>query len=466
MKNRFVFVPVDKAASNIAIICKAEYTRVLRHELERKNGAYQQVDDGVTEQKILDDHTDVLGRFFMGSMRLPYLYAMPKFHKSGNRFIAGSGDCSTVVISKLLSDVLLNIMRSLREKDDQLIRTTSIRRYFVVERFEEVSQFLGRWRRTGETRSIQSGDFATMYTTIPHPMLFEAIEKVTREAFKYESEERGVSFDQLRIEWTKVNGHVTTRWTRGGGSGRAGKQKQRHTFSCDDINKWVKFLVSNTYIVNGGVVRQQILGVPIGTNCAPSLANLFLYAYESGYIDRLIAQATAQSLLKAAMFHITFRYIDDVLSIDNPLWKDAVREIYPDALTLADTSPSDEKDPVHFLGMDIVGTDDNRFRLWVYDKRDDFQFVVRRYPRMESLIPQTIPYGVFLGQLHRGYRICTLESDFRTFAVGVACRLIDNGCGRRRLGILFGNFVQRVVKKYRSKHDLCNGFRRELGNSE
>ena len=78
---------------------------------------------------------------------------------------------------------------------------------------------------------------------------------------------------------------------------------------------------------------------------------------------------------------------------------------------------------------------------------------------MTSLIPHTIPYGVFLGQLHRGYRICTLSDDFLLFSIDVALRLINNGCGARRLSALFATFVRRVVTKYPNRRKLCSDFR-------
>jgi hypothetical protein len=101
----------------------------------------------------------------------------------------------------------------------------------------------------------------------------------------------------------------------------------------------------------------------------------------------------------------------------------------------------------------------------VYDKRDAFSFPVRRYPQMASLIPQTIPYGVFLGQLHRGYRICSMMNDFLAFAVEVASRLVSNGCGRRRLIMMFTSYVEQYVSKFGNRRNICNQFRRELGSS-
>jgi hypothetical protein len=40
------------------------------------------------------------------------------------------------------------------------------------------------------------------------------------------------------------------------------------------------FLVKNIYVVFGDQVFQQSVGIPMGTNYAPLLADLFLYAYK------------------------------------------------------------------------------------------------------------------------------------------------------------------------------------------
>ena len=98
-------------------------------------------------------------------------------------------------------------------------------------------------------------------------------------------------------------------------------------------------------------IRRQVIGIPMGTNCAPSLANLFLYRYESAFIDRLMAKKDGHEV--AASFHNTFRFIDDTLSIDNPHWIAACSSssrmadrIYPAELSLNDTTPSSSSAPV------------------------------------------------------------------------------------------------------------------------
>jgi hypothetical protein len=50
----------------------------------------------------------------------------------------------------------------------------------------------------------------------------------------------------------------------------------------------VGFLTHNIFVVVDGQVFQQSAGIPIGTNCAPFLAYLFLYSYEAEFIQKLL----------------------------------------------------------------------------------------------------------------------------------------------------------------------------------
>ena len=85
---------------------------------------------------------------------------------------------------------------------------------------------------------------------------------------------------------------------------------------------------------------------------------------------------------------------------------------------------------VEFIGMTIE-TVGKRLRLSVFDKRKSFPFQVRRYPLAASLIPRSIPYGVFVGLLHRGYRICSHATDFLSYAGEVGSTLMHKYRGTR-----------------------------------
>jgi cystathionine beta-lyase/cystathionine gamma-synthase len=72
----------------------------------------------------------------------------------------------------------------------------------------------------------------------------------------------------------------------------------------------LEFLIDNIFVIFGGRVFQQTVGMPMGTNCIPLLADLFLYSYEAEFIHELLKKNEKKL---ARSFNFTFRYIDDVL---------------------------------------------------------------------------------------------------------------------------------------------------------
>ena len=74
---------------------------------------------------------------------------------------------------------------------------------------------------------------------------------------------------------------------------------------------------------------------------------------------------------------MSFRLIDDLLSVDNPYLRESIGKtaenggMYPCALRLNETSVSAEE--VNFLGMNIRSSG-NSFRVDVFDKRAEFPF--------------------------------------------------------------------------------------------
>jgi len=59
-------------------------------------------------------------------------------------------------------------------------------------------------------------------------------------------------------------------------------------FSEIDIIKILEFLTDNIFVTFGGRVFQQTIGMRIGTNCVPLLADLLLYSYAADFIQELL----------------------------------------------------------------------------------------------------------------------------------------------------------------------------------
>jgi hypothetical protein len=65
----------------------------------------------------------------------------------------------------------------------------------------------------------------------------------------------------------------------------------------------LEFLIDNIFVSFGGALLQQVVSIPMGTNCAPLLADLFLYSYESEFLQNLVKD---KKIHETRAFNFTF----------------------------------------------------------------------------------------------------------------------------------------------------------------
>ena len=87
----------------------------------------------------------------------------------------------------------------------------------------------------------------------------------------------------------------------------------------------------------------------MGTNCAPLVADLFLFCYERDFMKFLSPENQAD-IIEA--FNSTSRYLDDLLSIDNIYFEQMVNRIYSAELQLNKANSSDTEAP--FFGFEFI----------------------------------------------------------------------------------------------------------------
>ena len=107
-----------------------------------------------------------------------------------------------------------------------------------------------------------------------------------------------------------------------------------------EITKMLHFFLDNVYIQVGGHVFQHCIGIPMGTNWAPLLADLLLHDYESTAMI-LFSRGGTSPIPKS--FSLTRRYIDDLITINNPCVDSTIGKIYLSALILKETNLSDHR---------------------------------------------------------------------------------------------------------------------------
>ena len=138
----------------------------------------------------------------------------------------------------------------------------------------------------------------------------------------------------------------------------------------------VKLLLPSwkTYVQFEGMVYQQIVGIPMSTNCAPLIADFCLFCNERDIMSNL-QKSKRYDLID--MFHDTSQYLDDIFSIDNPEFEKHIPDIYPRDLQLNNANTQDKEISLLDLNIKVIGTD---VHTSVYDKRDDFGFPIVNFP--------------------------------------------------------------------------------------
>ena len=393
LHKKFVFVPIDKAGNNIAIICKRYYVEVILKEIGQigsGNSTYEKssktvaevVDDNVLYSKRLGLEVDEREKY------LPTMYWIPKMHKDppGARFIIASKQCATKKISKSVSSAFKLIYNQIENFHKKAKFLSNYNKFWVLQNANPVLDSIKRINRKKGAKSLATYDFSTLYTKLPHVKLVKELLKLI-----------DFCFEGGKKTYIKINNWGRAFWGK--------KTKDSIGFTKNQLKVAVKHLIENCYFTVGNTVLRQAIGIPMGIDPAPFWANLFLYAYEVNYMSDLIAS----DKVKARHFHSTRRFIDDLLALnDGGEFGRVHKDIYPSELEL-----KEEHSGSHgtFLSLEI-NMQEGLFVYKLFDKRDAFPFSIVRMPYISSNIPESIFYSAMVGEFLRIARSTLLFTDF------------------------------------------------------
>ena len=113
----------------------------------------------------------------------------------------------------------------------------------------------------------------------------------------------------------------------------------------------------------------------------PILADLFLYSYENEFLDKQIKECKRKLARK---FNLSYRYIDDLTSFSNKIFKEFIYDIYPNELTISEATESISI--ASYLDLLFTRDENNNMTTKLYDKRDAFRFHIVDFPFMSSNI--------------------------------------------------------------------------------
>ena len=191
--------------------------------------------------------------------KLPQMYWIPKLHKKPNkaRFIAGSCSCTTTRLSKLITCCFKLAKSHCISYCKTFYDRTGVNAMWIINNSLDVIQMV--WRKQLQATSVTTWDFSTLYTSIPHGKLKHGIHKLLPKKTYAARRKSVITSDNFRTFWTDK------------------KKCDGYHYSCRDLCHAIDFLIDNIFVRFGGKVFRQVIGIPIGTNSAPLLADLFAH---------------------------------------------------------------------------------------------------------------------------------------------------------------------------------------------
>ena len=406
LQRKYVLVPIDKAANNIGFVCKKYYLSVIAQELQTDTydifrEGKQEVIDHLVNENQLKAGILVEGKY----KNLPQIHAIVKMHKTPVkfRFIIGDRFGVQKMVAKKMVRILQLIQMVTKRYCDKIHLFTGINRYWVIDNSATVMEDIRRINHRGQARSMEEFDFSTLYTKISQEDLKEKLMCITEKAFKG-GQNQYIRVCDSRASWTNnTNGS--------------------YCVSKDMIRNMLELIVDNAYFSFGDKVYRQIIGIPMGIDPAPQMANLYLHYYEADFMEHLSVEHYSQ----ARKFNHTRRFIDDLNTFNNEglLGKfNSEGKIYPGEMILNKENEGNQKGTFLELDMEIKGKE---VEVKLYDKREAFGFEIVNFPHMDSNIPRSMAYGVFSSQMIRFARVCLLKDDFLYRLKSLVSKLMRKG---------------------------------------
>ena len=89
------------------------------------------------------------------------------------------------------------------------------------------------------------------------------------------------------------------------------KLKKYHAWSCQNVCEVLTFLLHNIFIQIGTKLYRLLVGISMGTYCAPLVSDLLLFCYERDFMS--LSGEKQADVIDA--FNTTSRYLDDILTL-------------------------------------------------------------------------------------------------------------------------------------------------------
>ena len=221
-------------------------------------------------------------------------------------------------MSKLLTTCLAKIICHFREYCNGIYNRTGVNCFWIVDNSQQILNRLRKTNYFSPAKHFDRFDFSTLYTSIPHDSLKMTLTSLVMETYRVRGN-----------KYVVVDKYGNACW-----SDTASTASYKTSIREDSLLEMIEYLIDNIYIKVGSKVFRQQVGIPMGTDCAPLVANLFLFYYEYKYMKNLIKD----NLQVAMKFNGPMRYIDQLLMLNNSSFASNIPDIYPPELDLKKTT--------------------------------------------------------------------------------------------------------------------------------
>ena len=275
--------------------------------------------------------------------------------------------------------------------------------------------------KRNKAKSISTFDFSTLYTKLTHKKLLTILHKLIDFCFNGGGH-KYITISKFGSYWTKE------------------RSETKISFNKQQMKDAVTYLLSNCYFTVGMKLFCQLIGIPMGSDPAPFFANLFLYYYESNWVNEI----KRHDLIRARKFGNVFRFIDDLNAInDGGEFESNFRNIYPEELQLNKENTSNFE--TSFLDLQIK-IENGKFVVGLFDKRDDFNFSIVRMPYKHSNLPSSVFYSAIGAETLRIAEASNNKISFSSSVRPLVQRMQKQGSNKIK--------VKNVLKKFFNKHQV------------
>ncbi|GBG63128.1 hypothetical protein CBR_g36615 [Chara braunii] len=397
----FFVASMDKAANTPVIMCKdlvrqVAFERLSGPDFEKLEHKLETI-IGIISNSNTSDYP-------LGPKKVPYLMANFKSHKSTLRWITNADQCVFSPVASLCAGALKLISEEVQKYCKEMSRT--IRDLHEVDAnlwwpIDSINEYVLSLPETIFT--YFSTDISRCFETIPTDNskhgLISKLSFAIKKGFAYRLKTEKDKY--IRITTTN-DGKTKYGWT----NSNVEKPGER-TIELKQLIEMNQWLADRNYIQFGGGIWRQKNGIPMGLPCSPIWCNLYFFRYEFESIIRLLRSGNKHLV---ALFVHTFRYMDDLNSINNTSIREFLMEnhllneedpicLYPSEFIEIKEQNIDDKTST-FLNLKLrIETPEGGYNTEKFDKVEEMGLEVNRYIRFDSNRPIKQSLSIILGQV-------------------------------------------------------------------